>query len=385
MLKFSIASAGFGLTQAAFFTEDFSGDWSSRWTTSSSKDDLGEFKASAGKYYNDAEVDVGIQTSQDAKFYAVSRGFDKFSNEGKTIYIQFRVKFEQTIDCGGGYLKIFPSTLDGEKMEGESPYNIMFGPDICGYSTKKVHVIFGYKGKNLLTKKEIACKSDEVSHLYTLTINPDNTYQVDIDGEKEHSGSLYDDFDFLLPKMINDPAISKPEDWVDETMIDDPEDKKPEDWVDVKQIADPDAEKPEDWDDEMDGEWEAPMIDNPEYKGEWSPKRIDNPAYKGEWEHPQIANPDFVDDPLVYKFDDFGAVGVDVWQVKSGTIFDDIIITDDKAEIDAAVAAFKTLAEGEKTMKEAAEKKAADEAAAAAEAEKEDEEPEADAEAKDEL
>jgi len=29
----------------------------------------------------------------------------------------------------------------------------MFGPDICGTSTKKVHVIFTYKGKNLLTKK----------------------------------------------------------------------------------------------------------------------------------------------------------------------------------------------------------------------------------------
>lgn len=32
------------------------------------------------------------------------------------------------------------------------------GPDICGYSTKKVHVIFSYKGKNHLIKKEIKCK-----------------------------------------------------------------------------------------------------------------------------------------------------------------------------------------------------------------------------------
>ena len=39
--------------------------------------------------------------------------------------------------------------------------------------------------------------------------------------------------------------------------------------------------QPEDWDDEMDGEWEPPMIDNPEYKGEWKPRQIDNPAYKG--------------------------------------------------------------------------------------------------------
>jgi len=370
--------------QGAFFSEDFSGDWASRWTVTSAKEDLGEFKGSAGKYYNDAEADVGVQTSQDAKFYMMSRNFDKFSNEGKSIYVQYRVKFEQTIDCGGGYLKLFPSTLDGEKMDGESTYNVMFGPDICGYSTKKVHVIFGHEGENLLTKKEITAKSDEVSHLYTLTINPDNTYSVDIDGEQEHSGSLYEDFDFELPKEINDPAQSKPDTWVDETMIDDPEDKKPDDWVEVAQIADPDAEKPEDWDDEMDGEWEAPMVDNPEYKGEWHPKRIDNPAYKGEWEHPQIANPEYKHKETVYKFSDFGAVGIDVWQVKSGTIFDSILITDDKAEVDAGVAAFKTLAEGEKAMKEAAEKKAAEEAEAAAEAEKEAE-TETEADPKDEL
>ena len=32
------------------------------------------------------------------------------------------------------------------------------GPDICGYSTKKVHVIMNYKGQNHLIKKDIKCK-----------------------------------------------------------------------------------------------------------------------------------------------------------------------------------------------------------------------------------
>lgn len=68
--------------------------------------------------------------------------------------MQYQVKHEQNIDCGGGYIKIFPK-IEAEKMNGDSPYNIMFGPDICGPGTKKVHVIFNYKGKNLLTKKDI--------------------------------------------------------------------------------------------------------------------------------------------------------------------------------------------------------------------------------------
>ena len=49
---------------------------------------------------------TGIQTSQDAKFYAASASFDKFSNADKTLVVQFTVKHEQKIDCGGGYVKV---------------------------------------------------------------------------------------------------------------------------------------------------------------------------------------------------------------------------------------------------------------------------------------
>jgi len=54
---------------------------------------------------------VGIQTSTNAKFYALSASFDKFSNEGKTLVIQFTVKHEQKIDCGGGYVKVIGSCI----------------------------------------------------------------------------------------------------------------------------------------------------------------------------------------------------------------------------------------------------------------------------------
>jgi calreticulin len=255
-------------------------------------------------------------------------------------------------------------------------YNLMFGPDICGPGTRKVHVIFEYNGKQLQNKKSIACKFDEASHLYTLIVNPDNTYEVQIDGKKEEGGSLYEDFDFLLPKEINDPEVSKPADWVDETQIDDPEDTKPEDWVTEKQIVDPEAEQPEDWDEEMDGEREAPTIDNPDYKGDFKAKRIDNPEYKGEWVHPQVANPEFVDDAAVYDYADFGAIAFDLWQVKSGTVFDSVLITSDEDEAAKAVEAFKAVAKEEEAAKKAAEDEAkkAEEAKKAAEEESTDDE-----------
>ena len=102
------------------------------------------------------------------------------------------------------------------------------GPDICGPGTKKVHVIFNYDGENHLIKKDIRCKDDEFTHLYTLIVRPDNTYEVKIDNEKAQSGSLEEDWDFLKPKTIPDPKASKPDDWVDSPKIDDPEDTKPE-------------------------------------------------------------------------------------------------------------------------------------------------------------
>merc|ERR1712156_880069 len=147
----------------------------------------------------------------------------------------------------------------------------MFGPDICG-PTKRTHLILNYKGENHLRTNDLRCESDELTHLYTLVIKPDQSYDVLIDQKSIGSGNLIDDFTFLPPKEIEDPDVSKPDDWVDEAMIADPEDKKPEDWDDVPEfIEDPEAEKPDDWDSEEDGEWEAPTMENPDYKGEWAP------------------------------------------------------------------------------------------------------------------
>merc|ERR1712176_1513836 len=186
--------------------------------------------------------------------------------------------------------------------------------------TKRTHLIFNYDGKNVLKKSDLPYKqeNDGTSHVYRLVVKPDNTVRVEIDEEKIYEGSLKEDWELLAAKEM-----------------DDPEDKKPDDWTDEKRIVDEEASKPDDWDDEEDGEWEAPMKDNPAYKGDWHVKRISNPAYKGIWEAKKIANPEYVDDDNLYKYDDFGFIGFDLWQVKGGTIFDNVIITDDVAEADA--------------------------------------------------
>ncbi|XP_014098743.1 calreticulin [Bactrocera oleae] len=337
-----------------YLEDNFKDDtWENLWIYSKHPGkEFGKFVRSSGRFYRDENVDKGLQTSQDARFYAVSRKFEPFSNDNKNLIIQFSVKHEQNIDCGGGYVKIFDCSLDQTDMHGESPYEIMFGPDICGPGTKKVHVIFSYKGKNHLINKDIRCKDDVYTHFYTLIVKPDNTYEVLIDNEKIESGNLENDWEFLPPKKIKDPNAKKPEDWDDKPTIPDPEDTKPSDWDKPEYIPDPDASKPEDWDDEMDGEWEPPMVDNPDYKGEWQPRQLDNPDYKGAWEHPEIENPEYVPDDNLYLRKELCIIGFDLWQVKSGTVFDNVLITDDIEEAFKKASAVKDIQSGEKKMKE---------------------------------
>merc|ERR1712118_430586 len=92
-------------------------------------------------------------------------------------------------------------------------------------------------------------------------------------------------------------------------------------------VKDPEASKPDGWDDEEDGEWEAKQLDNP----------------------------DFVE--TVYPYDDIGSVGFELWTVNSGSIFDNIFVTDD---LDAAWAHadahWGKISEGEKDAQEAYDK-----------------------------
>jgi calnexin len=238
----------------------------------------------------------------------------------------------------------------------------------------QVHFIF--KHKNPLTgeyeekhlKSPPLAKITKQSTLYTLIVNPDQTYEIRIDGKEAKKGSLFEDFSpaVIPPIEIEDPEDKKPEDWVDTAKIPDPEAKKPEDWdedapyeiVDedaVKPedwledepefIPDPESVKPEDWDDEEDGDWiapnvanpkcedasgcgkwEKPMKANPAYKGKWTAPMIDNPDYKGPWAPRKIPNPDYFEDKTPANFEPIGAVGFELWTMTKDILFDNIYI-----------------------------------------------------------
>ncbi|KAA0172726.1 hypothetical protein FNF27_05826 [Cafeteria roenbergensis] len=384
-----------------YFSEKFDdAAWEDRWTVGSEwkpENQMGKWNWQPSL---SDEADKGIQTGEDARFYSLTAPLDtEFTSEGNKLILSYTVRHEQNLDCGGSYIKLVNPGFDAKKFGGDTPYAVMFGPDVCGTSTRRTHAIFTYKGKNLLTKKNLRVETDNNPHRYTFVVSPDNTFEVRIDGEKVESGSLFDDWDFLAPKMIKDPAESKPADWVDEAKIPDPTESKPEGWDDIPaKIPDPEATQPEDWDEEEDGEWEPPLVSNPEYKGEWKPTMIDNPDYKGPWVHPEIPNPEYEEDDKVYAVcNPCSHVGFELWQVKAGTVFDDIIVTDSEEELkefedatfnakkDAEKKALEAKKEAERKAEEEARKKAEEERKAAEAAEEDEDEDEDEDDEKDEL
>ncbi|KAG9342491.1 hypothetical protein JZ751_016494 [Albula glossodonta] len=332
--------------------------------------------------------DMGLVLKSRAKHHAIAALLDKpFVFQDKPLVLQYEVNFQDGIDCGGAYIKLLTASddLDLEQFHDRTPYTIMFGPDKCG-EDYKLHFIFRHKNplngdleEKHAKRPDVDLKkfySDKKTHLYTLVLRPDNSYEVLIDQSSVSKGSLLTD---VVPpvnpqKEIDDPNDAKPEDWDERAKIADPEAMKPDDWDEdapakiedpdaskpegwqddePEFVSDPSAEKPEDWDEEMDGEWEAPqvpnpacetapgcgvwkppMINNPLYKGKWKAPLIDNPNYQGIWRPRKIANPDYFEDLHPFKMTSFSAVGLELWSMTSDIYFDNFIITQDKEVAD---------------------------------------------------
>ncbi|CAD6890898.1 unnamed protein product [Tilletia controversa] len=369
------------------FLEQFTSDWTQRWTPSSATkaQDDGEVFSYSGKWEVEEPTvlggikgDAGLVAKSEAAQHAISALFEKpIDPKGKPLVVQYEVKLQKGLQCGGAYLKLLsesPEGIQAKQFSDKTPYTIMFGPDKCG-ATNKVHFIFRRKNPKTgefdekhLTPTPFPKSDTKKTGLYTLIINPDNTYEILIDNESTKKGKLHEDFAPSVepPKTIPDVDDKQPEDWVTEQTIDDPKAVKPADWdenapevipdPDAKKpegwledepdnVADPDAAKPEEWDDEEDGEWVAPQIPNPKcvdapgcgkwvhpqvpnpaYKGKWYAPKIDNPAYKGLWSPKQIPNPNYYEDANPAELNPIAGVGFEIWTMQSDILFDNIYV-----------------------------------------------------------
>ncbi|KAK7397965.1 hypothetical protein QQX98_012667 [Neonectria punicea] len=409
----------------ADFLEQFTDDWEQRWKPSHAKKDssdsdkdeewayVGEWSVEEPFKFKGMKGDKGLVVKNPAAHHAISAKFPKqIDNKGKTLVVQYEVKLQNGLECGGAYLKLLRDNkaLHQEEFANTTPYVIMFGPDKCGH-TNKVHFIFNHKNPKTgeYEEKHLSApptaKIVKTTELYTLIVKPDNTYIIKQNGEEVKTGSLLEDFAPAVnpPQEIEDPDDTKPEDWVDQARIPDPEASKPEDWdedapydiVDEEAtkpedwledeaitVPDPEAEKPEDWDDEEDGDfipptvpnpkcadvsgcgpWTKPMKKNPDYKGVWSAPLIENPAYKGVWAPRKIQNPDYFEDKTPANFEPMGAIGFEIWTMQSDILFDNIYIGHSVEDAEKlAEESFKVKQPVEKALADAEKPKPSDKA-----------------------
>lgn len=129
------------------FVETFDGDIFSRWIKSGNSKFIGEWEH-ALRATEALLGDKGLKVVNEALHHGISRKLPSSmqNNKGQTIVISYEVKFEETLNCGGAYLKLFDTSAlpsKGSKMsefDNETPYIVMFGPDRC-LPTNKVHLI----------------------------------------------------------------------------------------------------------------------------------------------------------------------------------------------------------------------------------------------------
>ena len=190
--------------QETFETDPFE---SKKWTKSDNEKYLGQ----PVSYLNEPNpVDgfagnKGLQLTQEMKHYGFGAKFEEALNvKGSDFVVQYEVKFLKTLDCGGAYVKLVREDINFSDLRDSTPYTIMFGPDRCG-SNNKVHFILQHQ--NPVTKvweekhaKDVpAIKTDSLSHLYTLLVRTDNSFEIFIDSSK---------YDSTRPRYILIPAAA---------------------------------------------------------------------------------------------------------------------------------------------------------------------------------
>ena len=74
--------------------------------------------------------DKGLVVKNPAAHHAISAKFAKpIDNKGKDLVVQYEVKLQKGLECGGAYMKLLQdnSKLASDEFSNASPYVIMFG------------------------------------------------------------------------------------------------------------------------------------------------------------------------------------------------------------------------------------------------------------------
>lgn len=157
---------------------------------------------------------------------------------------------------------------------------------------------------------QLSClQVDAFTHLYTLVLRPDLTYEVRVDGQAVESGSVEYDWQLASLRSVRRAAAAREQqegarqaqDW-DQQFLDASTASKGAQGLDGALLQKPPYQ------DGLKAEGIAPDV--------WLHQ---SPGQHGYWAQDDLT-----------EFENIGAIGLDLWQVRSGSIFDNFLITDDE-------------------------------------------------------
>lgn len=352
-----------------------------KWKVSHKKDYDGEWSIEETYPPQCGKNEMALTQKSRNRKHAISYQFPRpYYSSNKTFVLQYEFRAQHSFTCSGAYIKLFDEkNFEPEKMDNETSWAIMFGPDRCG--TKQiVQLIFRFYNPILKRFQERSIKNppkfqfDYFTHLFTLVIRTDNTFSIFVDNTLIHNGNLLKDFDppIAPPERYPDVNDKKPDNWVDLPVIIDPNSTKPDDWNESEpyMIPDPNSKsyhancnenlekfipnhnsvRPKYWDESILGIWEPPLVPNPQYnkdcgklypqmqknpryKGKWYPNTIPNPNYKGEWKQRTIPNKYYYPVKKPYYLPPITGMGFEIWSVNRELAFSNILIGNDEEEI----------------------------------------------------
>jgi calnexin len=353
-----------------------------RWIPTQNPRYTGKWKTDTLFQLHGRRGEKGLIIEGRAESQAISHTFrHPISVSNETLVIQYEARAQFVFTCSQGFMTIFTnSDFDPTTFGNESVKFIEFGPERCYSFNQSRFNVYTIDSENQLVQHSIKRSHwipvDEVTHLYTLIVRPNGTFETLIDNRSSRNGTWTDDFTpplFENP-TINDPTDVKPSDWVDDVIIRDPAARKPKDWDDdapfkipdpakrtpppgwllnePKTIPDASAKRPANWDADTMGEWTPPSVPNPRcirapgcgpYKapkirnlkarGKWRAPYISNPNYKGEWKPRQIPNPNYTGVKPEFVMPPIIAIGFNVWSEYRDFAFTNILIATDEAAV----------------------------------------------------
>eukprot|EP01022_Parablepharisma_sp_SALTPOND_P028523 TRINITY_DN71095_c2_g1_i1.p2 TRINITY_DN71095_c2_g1~~TRINITY_DN71095_c2_g1_i1.p2 ORF type:complete len:319 (+),score=24.74 TRINITY_DN71095_c2_g1_i1:53-958(+) len=201
----AILAVAFG---KVIFSETFdSENWKQRWNKSEWRAaQQADFVHTGGKL-DPGNFSKGLLTTTDMKYYVLSSKLPiNIYLNSTPLVLQYSIKFEESVICGGAYIKLLKPDFNPSKFGLETPALVTFGPEVCG-TNNRIHILLDSNGRGEIWRKSPKAPTDKSTHFFTLALYPDGTYSLYVNCKIESKGKISEEWALEDPSTVKDFVV----------------------------------------------------------------------------------------------------------------------------------------------------------------------------------